>query len=166
MGGSVFAALAAPAILRAAPLQVVKMQGSARGERVWFNPLGVAIPADSTVRFVNHDPGNGHTATAYHPDNFDRVRRIPQAAAPWDSDFLLPDESFEVTFTVPGVYDYYCIPHEMAAMVGRIVVGTPLDTGWEGPSTDTTDVSPEVLATLPTVEEIHARGRIEQKDGA
>ncbi|MGK8236557.1 plastocyanin/azurin family copper-binding protein [Roseovarius sp. MS2] len=27
------------------------------------------------------------------------------------------DESFEVTLEVPGVHDYYCLPHEMAGMV-------------------------------------------------
>lgn len=166
IGGSIFAALATPSILRAAPLEVIEMQGTSRGERVWFNTHGLAISRGTTIRFVNHDPGNGHTSTVYHPDNFDRVRRIPRAAVPWNSDYLLPDESFEVTLTVPGVYDYYCLPHEMAAMVGRIVVGNPSDTAWEGPSAETEDVSPEVLAMLPTVEDILARGRIEQKDSA
>ena len=32
---------------------------------------------------------------------------------------------FEVTLTVEGVYDYFCLPHEAAGMVGRIVVGRP-----------------------------------------
>ena len=27
--------------------------------------------------------------------------------------------------TVEGVYDYFCAPHEMAGMVGRIIVGRP-----------------------------------------
>ena len=31
----------------------------------------------------------------------------------------------EHTFTIPGVYDYLCMPHEAAGMVGRIVVGDP-----------------------------------------
>ncbi len=30
-----------------------------------------------------------------------------------------------MTLTVPGVYDYFCIPHEMAGMLGRIVVASP-----------------------------------------
>ena len=30
---------------------------------------------------------------------------------------------FDVTLTAPGVYDYFCTPHEAAGMVGRIVVG-------------------------------------------
>ena len=45
-------------------------------------------------------------------------------------------------------------------MVGRIVVGRPGDPGWEGPALATDDVSVEVLANLPPVEEILARGRI------
>jgi hypothetical protein len=36
---------------------------------------------------------------------------------------------FDVTFTVEGVYDYYCLPHEAAGMVGRIVVGQPSGPG-------------------------------------
>lgn len=166
LGGGIIATLSIPAILRAAPLEIIEMRGTARGERIWFDPLGIAVTAGTTIRFVNRDPGNSHTATSYHPDNFGRTRRIPQAAASWNSGFLLPDESYEVTLTAPGVYDYYCIPHEMAAMVGRIVVGTPDDRGWEGPSTDSDDVSPEVLAALPAVEDILSRGRIEPEDRA
>lgn len=147
-------------------MEVIEMRGTARGERVWFAPRGLAVSTGTTIRFVNRDPGNSHTATAYHPDVFDRARRIPRNAAPWNSDFLLPQESFKVTLTAPGVYDYYCIPHEMAAMVGRIVVGHPGDLGWEGASADTNDVSAEVLAALPAVEEILARGRIVQEDNA
>jgi plastocyanin len=30
---------------------------------------------------------------------------------------------------VPGVYDYFCTPHEMAGMVGRIIVGEPTGPG-------------------------------------
>lgn len=164
VGGGIIATLSTPALLRAASLETIEMRGTARGERIWFDPLGLAVAAGTTIRFVNRDPGNSHTATSYHPDNFGRTRRIPQAAASWDSGFLLPDESFEVTLTAPGVYDYYCIPHEMAAMVGRIVVGTPDDSGWEGPSSDTDDVSSDVLAALPAVEDILSHGRIGPED--
>jgi hypothetical protein len=40
----------------------------------------------------------------------------------------MPGESFSVTFDTPGVYDYFCVPHEQAGMVGRIIVDAP-DTG-------------------------------------
>lgn len=165
MGGGLVATLTLPASLCAAEVEVIEMKGTSRGERVWFAPRGVSVKSGTTVRFINHDPGNGHTSTAYHPDIYGRERRIPAAAEPWDSDYLLPDESFEVVLTVPGVYDYYCVPHEMAAMVGRIVVGKPTDAGWEGPSKDMTDITPEVLAALPGVEEILAHGRVEQENG-
>jgi hypothetical protein len=52
----------------------------------------------------------------------------------------------------------------MAAMVGRIVVGTPSDPGWEGPSEDREDVSAEVLAALPEVDTILAQGALHVKD--
>jgi plastocyanin len=67
----------------------------------------------------------------YHPRNDHHSLRIPERAAPWDSRFLVnPGNHFEVALTVPGVYDYFCAPHEAAGMVGRIVVGKP-----EGPGT-------------------------------
>lgn len=162
LGGGLGAALLLPRSLRAAPDEVIEMRGTARGERIWFGTNGLAVAPGTTVRFVNRDKGNSHTATAYHPANFDRLRRIPAAAEPWDTDFLLPGESVEVTLRAPGVYDYYCIPHELAAMVGRIVVGHPDDPGWEGPAPATDDVSAEVLAALPPVEEILTHGRIEE----
>lgn len=165
LGGGLGAALLLPRALRAATIEVVEMRGTARGERIWFAPNGLAVAPGTTVRFVNRDQGNSHTATAYHPANFDRLRRIPAAAEPWDTDFLLPGESAEVTLKAPGVYDYYCIPHEMAAMVGRIVVGHPDDPNWEGAAPATDDVSAEVLAALPLVEEILARRRIEEAAG-
>jgi plastocyanin len=44
----------------------------------------------------------------------------------WDWGFLgHKGDRFAVTLTVEGVYDYYCMPHEAAGMVGRLVVGTP-----------------------------------------
>jgi hypothetical protein len=73
---------------------------------------------------------NVHTSTAYHPANDGHALRIPEAAEPWDSGYLIePGDYFEVTLTVPGVYDYFCAPHEMAGMVGRIIVGQPCGPG-------------------------------------
>jgi hypothetical protein len=71
-----------------------------------------------------------HTTTAYHPANDSHPLRIPQDAEPWASDYLVnPGDSFEVTLTVEGVYDYFCAPHELAGMVGRIIVGQPNGPG-------------------------------------
>lgn len=160
MGGGLCATLLVGRAAQAGSVEVIEMLGTARGERIWFSPRGLAVAPGTTLRFVNNDPGNSHTATTYHPANYDRARRIPAAADPWDSDFLLPGDRFEVTLDVPGVYDYYCIPHEMAAMVGRIVVGRPGDPGWEGPAPATDDILPEALAALPEVADILTSGRI------
>jgi hypothetical protein len=42
-----------------------------------------------------------------------------------------PGDHFEVTLTVPGVYDFFCLPHEAAGMVGRIIVGEATGPGSE-----------------------------------
>jgi len=101
----------------------IEMSGTANGSQVWFRPRGLLVQPGQTVRWVNRDGGNSHTATAYDPGAYGKPRRIPPGARPFNSDFLLPKESFAYTFEVPGVYDYYCLPHEHAGMVGRIVVG-------------------------------------------
>lgn len=163
LGGGGLAALAAPSLLRAnSPgVEVIEMSGTARGEHVWFKPQGLAVAPGTTLRFVNRDPGNSHTATAYHPDLYGRPLRIPQGARPWDSGFLLPGEEFEVTLERPGVYDFYCLPHEMAGMVGRIVVGQPDAPGFEDASLEAGDLPEAALAAFPPVEEILAAGHIE-----
>lgn len=165
-GGGVIAALATPLRLSAMSAEIIEMRGTPRGERIWFDPLGLAVAPGTTLRFLNRDPGNSHTATTYHPDLFGRVRRIPESARPWDSGFLLPDDSFEVTLTVPGVYDIYCLPHEMAGMVGRIVVGAPSDAGWTGAVEDPGKIPQAALATFPAVDAILSRGRIDPGEPA
>lgn len=160
VGGGGVVALIGPAFVLAGPVEEIRMQGTSRGEHVWFAPVGLAVAAGTTVRFVNLDPGNSHTATCYHPTLFDRPQRIPAGATPWDSDFLLPGGSFEVLLTLPGVYDFYCLPHEHAGMVGRIVVGTPGDAGWQGAATEAGDLPAVALDGFPSVEAILKAGRV------
>ena len=166
-GGGAVATLAAPRLTCAHAgathsqgEELIEMRGTGRGERVWFAPLGLAVAPGTRLRFLNRDAGNSHTATTYHPDLFERPRRIPAGAVPWDSGFLLPEESFEVTLDQAGVYDFYCIPHEMAGMVGRIVVGRPGDAGWEGPAARTDDLPQAALSTFPAVDSILTSGRV------
>ena len=115
---------------------------SKNGADVYFDPVGLRIEPGDTVRWIQV---NGyHSVTAYHPANGDRELRIPERAKSWDSGVLLAEypakgSTFEHTFTVPGVYDYLCIPHEAAGMVGRIVVGEPA----AGPGTRPFDYAPD-----------------------
>src|SRR3954453_15752367 len=119
--------LAAPAVrrARAAPSVVeVRLRSDPDGARVGFDPIGLKVAPGTRIRWVVE--ANVHTTTAYHPDNDRHPLRIPEGAKPWASDYLVdPAQAFEVTLTVEGVYDYFCAPHEMAGMVGRIVVGRP-----------------------------------------
>jgi plastocyanin len=148
--------LAAPALRRAsaAGLAEIGMLSDPEGARVGFDPVGLRVAPGTTVRWVV--AANVHTATAYHPANGGRPPRIPEAAEPWDSGYLAePGEAFEVTLSAEGVYDYLCAPHEVAGMVGRIVVGRPGGPGARPPGEG---VPPAARAAFPSVERIMAEG--------
>jgi len=103
---------------------VIRVQSDTLGTDVGFEPIGLHVAPGTTVRWVLES--NVHTVTAYHPRNGNHSLRIPPAATAFDSGFLVnPGATFEQRFTVEGVYDYFCLPHEAAGMVGRIVVGQP-----------------------------------------
>ena len=163
VGGVTLAALAIrPSLVLAAGTIDLAMTGRPDGSDVWFDPIGLHVQPGQTLRWTNQDKGNAHTVTAYHPAIFDRPQRIPDGAEPWDSDYLLPGESFSVTLTVPGVYDYYCLPHEHAGMVGRIVVGDAPAADYPATVTDAalTALPDVALANFPAIADILAGGTI------
>lgn len=137
----------------------IALSGTPTGSHVWFRPRGLAIKPGQMVKWVNRDVGNVHTSTAYHTDN-GKPQRIPKNASSWDSGYLLPDDSFVMTFDQPGVYDYFCIPHENAGMVGRIVVG---QVGVSVPPYTETDklLPAAAVAGFPQVSAILKNTRIE-----
>lgn len=140
----------------------IVMAGRRDGSKVWFNPFGVLVRPGQTVRWINRDKGNSHTATAYAPENDDHPRRIPDGASAFDSDYLLTDESFEVSLTVPGIYDYYCIPHELSGMVGRIVVADPGAADFADYSDG--DLDPMILNAFPPVAGIMDKGALHHEE--
>jgi plastocyanin len=158
-GGSVLAGLLLPRAAPAGGAVEIAMRGNADGSKVWFDPVGVLIRPGDAVRWVNKDPGNAHTSTAFHPAK-ERPLRIPEGAASWDSGYLLPDESFEVRFTVEGVYDYFCLPHEHAGMAGRIVVAGPDDLAALEAAPPSPDLPEAVLSAFPPVERILSEGLV------
>jgi len=164
---------AATALLGARPggvsaFEVIETRSDGLGSRVWFDPIGVYVEPGTTVRWIVRE--NVHTTTAYHPGNDRHSLRIPERAVPWDSGYLVhPGDHFDVTLTVPGVYDYYCVPHEAAGMVGRIVVGAPAGPGaepfdyWVGrPGTDGWRQVPDAARqAFPSVARILAERRVQ-----
>lgn len=47
---------------------------------------------------------------------------LPSGAQPWDSGIVAAGQSWSYTFTTPGEYTYFCIPHEAAGMVAKLTV--------------------------------------------
>jgi plastocyanin len=164
-GGAMLAGVALPSWWRApalaVPLVEIAMRSDPLGSKVWFDPVGVFVEPGTRIRWVVKE--NVHTTTAYHPKNSRHSLRIPEGAAPWDSGFLVnPGDHFEVTLTVPGVYDFFCQPHEAAGMVGRVVVGKSGGPGalpWDyfkgkAGTGDWLDVPAAAQRTFPPVERI------------
>lgn len=173
VGGLALVGFGLPSIRRASAarvtssLEVIEMRSDALGSRVWFDPIGLHVEPGTTVRWLVRE--NVHTTTAYHPQNDHHPLRIPERAVPWNSGYLVnPRDHFEVTLTVPGVYDYYCTPHEAAGMVGRIVVARPAGPGaeafdyWAGkPGTESWHHVPDAArAAFPSIARIMAEGRV------
>ena len=73
-----------------------------------FAPATLTVAVGETVTWSNADPVV-HTVTA--------------TLGAFDSGDLDTGESYSVTFTEPGTYDYLCTPHP--EMTGRIVVAPP-----------------------------------------
>lgn len=91
-----------------------------------FDPPELTIGTGETVTWVNDSPLT-HTATDDPQKNpvaeaFPDYALLPPCAAPWDSGLLQPGEAFSHTFTVPGTYAYFCIPHVLSGMRGTIDV--------------------------------------------
>ncbi len=81
--------------------------------RMSFAPTEVHITPGQTVLWNNTD-FIGHTVTA--DDNS------------FDSGDMEPGDTFSQTFTNPGTYQYYCVPHGSPGLVGMaatIVVDDP-----------------------------------------
>jgi plastocyanin len=122
----------------ATPAPIVSPAASAAGpaadavtvqmtDQLRFEPEDVAIAVGQTVTWVNasalphtatDDPAKNPVAEA-HPE----YAQLPTGAEPWDSGLLQPGQEFTYTFSVPGTYAYFCIPHVLSGMVGTVTVG-------------------------------------------
>jgi plastocyanin len=139
----------------------IAMNSNEDGSKVWYDAIGLLVQPGTTLRWMIM--ANVHSVAAYHPDNDNHSLRIPEKAKPWNSDFLVnPGDHFEVTLTEPGVYDYFCAPHEQAGMVGRIVVASASGPGTlpfdyfksMTPRPDWQDVPEAAQKNFPSIEKI------------
>ncbi len=72
-----------------------------------FEPSQISVPAGTTVTWA--DVSGTHTSTSYD-GLWDTGRRLQVG------------ETYSYTFTQPGVYRYYCVPHEERGMIGTVIV--------------------------------------------
>ena len=75
-------------------------------------PAMLIVKLGTTVRFVNYDSTSVHQIHAAYPN-----QGFPHGS----SDIPFGGE-FDVTPTVPGMYDYYCHDHMVAAGSGKVLV--------------------------------------------
>jgi plastocyanin len=75
-----------------------------------FGPKTETIGVGDSVTWTLSDDGHSTTSNPNQPQK-------------WNSDVLDKGKTFKVTFTHPGKYQYYCIPHR-DFMKGTVVVGT------------------------------------------
>lgn len=79
-----------------------------------FEPAILRVGVGDSVTFLATD--SGHNSAS-------KRGMIPEGAEPWNGAI---DEELTITFTVPGIYGYLCLPHYEMGMVGLIVVGDDL----------------------------------------
>ena len=87
-----------------------------------YEPAKVTVKVGQPVEWINTGK-NVHSVTLV-PDDAQNPKDVaePKGAATFDSGFMAPGSKFSYTFTVPGIYHYFCVPHEKAGMVGVVVV--------------------------------------------
>ena len=96
---------------------IVEMTGNLR-----FQPESVTVSAGDTVEWRNTS-GVAHTVTADPQKAADPSHvHLPEGAQTFDSGIMQPGGTFQHTFTVPGRYQYVCLPHEAAGMIGEVIV--------------------------------------------
>lgn len=163
-GGALLAGALLPRPIRVEAVTAIfeiHMKSNPSGGVVGFDPVGALLQPGQTVRWICD--ANVHTTTAYSPKNENHSLRIPKDAQPWASDFLLPGQTFEVKLTVEGVYDYFCMPHEEAGMVGRLIVGKAIGPGtlpfdyFKAEGKHWKPVPPTAQNAFPSVDEILQR---------
>ena len=78
-----------------------------------YAPANRQVNAGDTVTWTNHEAMVPHDVNTSVPGR-------PPPVLPFESPLLKPGESFSFTFSVPGVYQYYCSLHP--AMLGTVTV--------------------------------------------
>lgn len=80
-----------------------------------YNPSVLTVKSGSVVTMINTDETGAHTFTSGTVDG-----QTPIPNGMFDSQVLMPGDSYEHKFSQKGTYDYYCTLHTW--MTGKIIV--------------------------------------------
>jgi plastocyanin len=91
-------------------------------QQLEFQPATVTISVGDTVEWRNTS-NLPHTAT-FDPEQAADAGNVvlPEGVDPFGSGNLSGGDSFSHTFETPGRYQYVCLPHEKAGMIGENIV--------------------------------------------
>lgn len=87
-----------------------------------YEPAKITVKVGEPVQWINN--GKAVHSVTLVPDDAQNPKDAsePAGAKTFDSGFMPPGGTFSYTFTVPGTYHYFCVPHEKAGMVGVVTV--------------------------------------------
>ncbi|HEX9817151.1 MAG TPA: copper-containing nitrite reductase [Candidatus Thermoplasmatota archaeon] len=111
-----------------------------------YSPQTITVGVGSAVTWTNLD-AVAHTVTPT-----DKVLWGTQGSGDPPSTWLAKGESWRFTFTMPGTYEYFCIPHASKGTDGKYVgmVGTIIVSGDAPAEQVGTNVIPNPVAPPPT----------------
>jgi len=115
--------LGAAGFVLAAPGQAVAATVTASmTNTLKFTPQTLTVHVGDTVVWKNGS-ALSHTVTDV-PKLASKTgdATVPKGAKPFNSGYIDPGQSYSHTFTVPGTYHYFCIPHEATGMTGVVIV--------------------------------------------
>lgn len=90
-----------------------------------YRPNSIVIRAGQTVEW--HNSGEVSHSVVDDPSKADKPDDValPAGAKAFASGNVMPGGKFRYTFVMPGTYRYFCISHEVDAMIGEIIVEPP-----------------------------------------
>ncbi len=94
--------------------ETVEIKMGADSGMLAFQPAEVTIKAGDTVKWVNNKLAPHNVVFDSSAPNAEQLSHKGLAFA--------AGESFDITFSEPGEYKYYCEPHRGAGMNGTVIV--------------------------------------------
>tara|TARA_B100000029_G_C16975618_1_gene741690 strand:- start:57 stop:482 length:426 start_codon:yes stop_codon:yes gene_type:complete len=92
----------------------IEMLNKLDGENMVFSKKIVKINVGDTVFWKSTDPGH----------NVEFIKKgVPEGVDKFKSKV---GKDAEYTFTIPGIYAYWCTPHKSMGMIGFVIVGDDL----------------------------------------